>query len=221
MRLPSYLQQNQYGVFYFRIVFPKEILFYIQKHEFKRSLHTTNKSHAIPLSRLFKIKIDRICRIIRHHKMDWLSTKKLLDKVASDILATYKEYLFVQGLYMGCNFFTDLKIKVRDAVEREPFTNHELQLFFGADLFVAKKVELQYAWRYWIPVFMLYHGVRLEEVAQPFLNDIQEVEGIWCLSSMDLWNTVYENSENGYFRQGKMWSTKCNKKYTLTDRGRE
>jgi hypothetical protein len=41
------------------------------------------------------------------------------------------------------------------------------------------------------------------------------------VSSMDLWNTVYENSENGYFRQGKMWSSKCNKKYTLTGRGRE
>nr|WP_321466411.1 DUF6538 domain-containing protein [uncultured Desulfobulbus sp.] len=455
MRLPSYLQRNQYGKYYFRIVFPQEIRLRIHKQEFKRSLRTSICSHAVSISRILKVKIDQVFRIILLYNMDWTATKKLLDKVSMEILEGYKDYLFVHGLYpdvarnypdrkaeedaqyflemkrfpdtyfeqegsindihqgygedadivqhilwrregggklaniesvknfadriiadkalvvadtdyelfcqkvaemlwqlkddrealfqqldsgqqqdvitntpavdlgqeeveavntcqakactsitfdqliekyieykvsrqswsamtlrgkklalgalleifqyiknsetvylhdlnaedvglfertlrqmpsnrkkiykdcsiadlmrnvnrreisesefitdktyndycilltgmmnfaveprqgfIPCNYFTDLKVKVRDAVKKIPFTSRELELFFNTDLFVLKKVSLQFAWRYWIPVLMLYHGTRLEEVSQPFLSDIEQVEGIWCL----------------------------------------
>jgi hypothetical protein len=457
MRLPSYLLQNRYGVFYFRIVFPLEIRSYVHKHEFKRSLHTKNKCHAVHLSRIIKIKIDKIFRLVEKYKMDWHTTKKLLDKMATDLFAAYKEHLFVHGVYpdvvndypefkaeedadyflelkhlspeaafdegeteaelidcygegsqpvrdilwkrekggllskidsvkrysdkiisehslnvseeeyevfclkvaemladlyfdrrelvkglkdgslqfddhindvrktgdkkqkntplpsseqgrpsvtfqelidrfiqykitkqewsditlrgkkqylnslheilqfikksdtvyldqltaddaekfekilrtipsnrkkifkdhtiadlvrmerkgeipaqqyisdktyndscilltsmmnfaaeprqgfIPCHYFTDLKVKVRDAVKRESFKNHELELFFNTDLFSAKNFSMEFAWRYWIPILMVYHGTRLEEVAQPFISDILEEEGIWCL----------------------------------------
>ena len=83
--------------------------------------------------------------------------------------------------YISCNYFTDLKVKVRDAVKRETFTNSEIELFFTTDLFVSKNVEFKFSWRYWIPILMMYHGTRLEEVAQPFVSEIIEEEGIWCL----------------------------------------
>ena len=140
----------------------------------------------LPKNRKKVFKEHTIADLVRMERKGEISAKHYIsNKTYNDLctlLTSMMQYAVEprQG-YMECNFFTDLKIKVRDAVEREPFTNHELQLFFNTDLFVEKKIELQYAWRYWIPVFMLYHGVRLEEVAQPFLKDIQEVEGIWCL----------------------------------------
>ena len=83
--------------------------------------------------------------------------------------------------FISRNYFTDLKVKVRDAVKREAFTNPELEMFFSTELFVSKKFPMNFAWRYWIPILMLYHGTRLEEVAQPFVHQIIEQEGIWCL----------------------------------------
>lgn len=101
-------KKNQYGVFYFPIVFPQEIRFHVQKREFKRSLHTVKKS-TLSVS---QGSLDQIFNLIRHKRMDWIATKKLLDRVAADILAGYKDYLFVHGLYP-------------DVVDRHPLKNAE------------------------------------------------------------------------------------------------
>ena len=85
--------------------------------------------------------------------------------------------------FLKYNYFTNLKVKVRDAVKRLPFTNKELEMFFNTDLFKNKKVNLSLAWRYWIPILMLYHGTRLEEVAQPYISSIQKKDGIWCINN--------------------------------------
>lgn len=99
MRLPSYLQTSPYGIYYFRAVFPESIRLQIQKREFKRSLHTTDRRLAIRISRIFKDHADRIFELVVSKKMDWIKTKKLLDKVAADILAEFKEYIYVNGAY--------------------------------------------------------------------------------------------------------------------------
>lgn len=99
MRLPSYLQTNQYGIYYFRAVFPQSIQLQLQKREFKRSLRTSNRLLAIRISRVFKSSIDKIFNEILANMMDWVKTKKLIDQVSADILAEFKEYIFIHGAY--------------------------------------------------------------------------------------------------------------------------
>jgi integrase len=38
---------------------------------------------------------------------------------------------------------------------------------------------------YWLPLLGLYHGARLEELAQLHATDVREVDGIWCLDIND------------------------------------
>lgn len=38
---------------------------------------------------------------------------------------------------------------------------------------------------YWLPLLGLYHGARLEELAQLYATDVREVDGIWCLDIND------------------------------------
>lgn len=99
MRLPSYLQVSPYGIYYFRAVFPESIRLQIQRREFKRSLRTADRRLAIKISRAFKGRADRIFDQVISKKMDWVKTKKLLDQVATDILAEFKEYIYVHGAY--------------------------------------------------------------------------------------------------------------------------
>ncbi len=99
MRLPSYLQTNQYGIYYFRVVFPQSIQLQLQRREFRRSLRTSNKPLAIRIAIVFKSKIDKIFNEIIINMMNWVKTKKVIDQVAIDILAEFKEYIFVHGAY--------------------------------------------------------------------------------------------------------------------------
>lgn len=36
--------------------------------------------------------------------------------------------------------------------------------------------------RYWIPLIGMYSGLRLNEICQLYVDDVQQVEGIWCFS---------------------------------------
>lgn len=85
----------------------------------------------------------------------------------------------------GENVFVDLKKTGEAPKSYSPFTNDEIKLFFGTDIFKKKTCKTQYAWRYWIPVIMLYHGMRLEEVAQLLVKNIFESNGVWCFDIRD------------------------------------
>ncbi len=73
------------------------------------------------------------------------------------------------------NFFIDLKIKKPTNVKRPPFSANDLKLFFSTPLFQKKEFNIQFSWRYWIPILMWYHGCRLEEVAQLQVKNIIKV----------------------------------------------
>ena len=35
--------------------------------------------------------------------------------------------------------------------------------------------------RFWVPILALYTGCRLEEMCQLYIEDVQEIDGVWCL----------------------------------------
>jgi integrase len=99
MRLPSYLQINKYGIYYFRIVFRNDVRLHLNKLEFKRSLRTSVRIHAINLARIFKIEAENAFDHIIINKMNWIETQKFLNHVAEKILSEYNEQLSIRGPY--------------------------------------------------------------------------------------------------------------------------
>ncbi len=85
----------------------------------------------------------------------------------------------------GENPFVELKKDREPYKSYSPFTNDEIKLFFGSKMFKKKKFEEKFAWRYWIPIIMMYHGMRLEEVAQLQVKNIFKSNGVWCFDLRD------------------------------------
>ncbi|PMG45629.1 hypothetical protein BCU90_17345 [Vibrio lentus] len=79
------------------------------------------------------------------------------------------------------NPFTKLSIKKETKVseERKAFTKSDLAKLFSVDAIRKNSKE---SWHYWLPYMGLYTGARIGELCQLYREDIQEVEGIWCIS---------------------------------------
>lgn len=78
------------------------------------------------------------------------------------------------------NNFNNLRVKRQEKQSRSAFTDEELQKFFNSDLFAKKEIQVKWAWRFWVPVIMLYTGARVEEICQLYLDDILEEKGVLC-----------------------------------------
>lgn len=60
-----------------------------------------------------------------------------------------------------------------------PFTPHELKTIFDPANFVPWAQDLPHRW--WGPILGLYTGARVNEVAQLYLDDVRQVQGVWGL----------------------------------------
>lgn len=79
-------------------------------------------------------------------------------------------------------------VKKRD--KRHPFSTEQLRRIFGAPLFTGcKDDENGYAVpgdrrprraRFWVPLIGLFHGLRMNEICQLEVRDIQKIDGIMC-----------------------------------------
>lgn len=72
-------------------------------------------------------------------------------------------------------------LKVADPVDmkdkRLPFSNHQLRKIFSElESRPERKSE------YWVPYIALYSGMRLNEICQMNVEDIQQHEGVWCFN---------------------------------------
>lgn len=74
-----------------------------------------------------------------------------------------------------------------DEEGREPFTPEQLMLIFGQLHYRVghgmhvKKPARWYGFEYWLPLLGLFAGLRIKEASQLHLNDVREVDGVWCL----------------------------------------
>jgi len=66
-------------------------------------------------------------------------------------------------------------------VRHIPLANY--RPLFAQDIFANH--NFKHAYQYWLPLLGLYTGARLEEICQLYLNDIQEVDGIWVINVND------------------------------------
>ncbi len=87
-------------------------------------------------------------------------------------------YCANEGLIV-VNYASGLKIseKNRPDEERSIYDIADIKRIF--DNLPHKKV---YPERYWIPLIGCYSGMRLNEICQLYIEDVQEIDGIWCFS---------------------------------------
>lgn len=60
MNIPSYVHQNGFGVYYFRIAIPKHLKPVLRKHEIRRSLKTTNYHYALKQARRMAVIAEQL-----------------------------------------------------------------------------------------------------------------------------------------------------------------
>jgi len=102
--------------------------------------------------------------------------KNRFSKVSSFLL-----WLTKQG-YPVDRYLTDilfLRSPKRPDLERAIFTPEDLGKIFGSKEYLEDRFDRPE--RFWAPVIALFTGARLEEICQLEVDDIKQVEGIWCI----------------------------------------
>ncbi|MCM0083052.1 site-specific integrase [Geomonas sp. Red32] len=90
------------------------------------------------------------------------------------------------------NPFEDMQVKAAEGEttagnkmkKRLPFTAVELQRLFSDAIW--SKHDFDYVWEYWLPLVLLYSGVRVTEFCQLEKKDFRLVEDVWVMSINDI-----------------------------------
>lgn len=97
LRIPSHLQMNQYGVYYFRIAIPKSLQVELGKKEIKRSLCTANRRQAMQSARVLGFRSILFFESVKDSSMDAKEVRQLVQKYFDHLLALNKEHLLKEG----------------------------------------------------------------------------------------------------------------------------
>lgn len=111
---------------------------------------------------------------------DLSMSPRTVDKHIS-ILGTFFKWAIGKGYIHGKNFFEGQKIQTATQREtdteaaRQPFSDADLHTIFSPENYRKRKTSYDF----WFPLIALFSGLRLNEIAQLYLTDIVELEGIW------------------------------------------
>ncbi|AOV17080.1 hypothetical protein BJI67_08445 [Acidihalobacter aeolianus] len=126
--------------------------------------------------------------VIRYR--DSLSEKgrqpKTLDKKLSFICALYN--VAINNGKLSYNPAARVPIPKSKGAGRVPLDTDDLKRLFGSPLYTqGKRLGRSTAEAgVWLPLMALYQGCRVEELAQLHIDDIEKIDGIWCLLITDL-----------------------------------
>jgi integrase len=93
------------------------------------------------------------------------------------------------------------KSDIRD--DREKYTDDQIRRIFSSPIWTGCKSAYFFAIagaliekneNYWVPIIAALMGMRLEEICQLWLDDIIDVDGIWCI---DIWDGPERQLKNG------------------------
>jgi len=81
-----------------------------------------------------------------------------------------------------------IPIPKSDSRHRLPFDIDDLKRLFGSPLYRGEKSLGRRVGEagVWIPLLALYQGCRVEELAQLLVEDVQRIDGVWCLVIDDM-----------------------------------
>lgn len=142
------------------------------------------------------IKVSDITRQTMNDYCDYLSSlknkkgqplapttkNKYISKVKSLLLFAQQESLASLNFSLENLHF---KEQSKDMHKREYFYSDEIEAFFNNDYYAMKK-KFSYPSHYWAPLLILYAGMRPEELAQLYTNDIIQLsENSWVILVTD------------------------------------
>lgn len=101
-----------------------------------------------------------------------------VNNILADIAAMFK-YAKRRG-WVADSFFSEMTLRDTTPAhkKRQPFTKEEIALLFGPGFIKACG---RISWRFWVPLLGLFTGARLDEIAQAQVDDVREIDGVWCL----------------------------------------
>lgn len=87
--------------------------------------------------------------------------------------------------YIEKNYMEGLSLKEKKTKRerREVFTTADLQAIFGSAKY--RNDTFRDAFNFWMPPLALFTGARITELAQLYLEDVKQVDGIWCIDIND------------------------------------
>lgn len=88
----------------------------------------------------------------------------------------------VQNQYTGVNLAEGLAVKkdrVKDSTSRKEYDEADLHKLFASPIYTTDLPKTQPE-RYWIPLSLLFSGLRLNEAAGLRVVDVREVDGVLC-----------------------------------------
>ena len=126
--------------------------------------------------------------------LDYYSVKKFRDDLKSTNLSKSRVNLYIGFLKAVVNFeMQTTRILLANPCEglryKDTRRKDELRAVFDLDdlkaMFISSpgfgKDKIKRPERFWVPLLALYSGARMEELCQLFADQVQEVEGYWCL----------------------------------------
>ena len=131
----------------------------------------------------FKTKtVQEIVKMDVANPMDARTVNKLIQRCS-----TWLNWVVRNGYYEGVNIFHGKSIPSKnrkDAPTRELFSNEQLKLIFNLENYSKKTLNstspCKYVF-YWVSIFGLYHGLRLQEICQLHMNDIYPLNKLWVI----------------------------------------
>ena len=110
-----------------------------------------------------------------------------INKYTSRVTSLF-EYALKHG-YIRTNPAQDLRLenKGKENEERHKFTDIDLENIFKMPIYSSalKNTLIKKPEQFWIPLFGLYQGMRLNEICQLYKDDIYTVDDIWCIDIND------------------------------------
>jgi integrase len=90
------------------------------------------------------------------------------------------EYARQHGIYDGPNPATKMQLPKDkwEVFKRAPYINSELEMLFQSEQYLQDSFSRHYM--FWTPIIALFHGMRQNEIAGLFIEDIKKSEeGVW------------------------------------------
>ena len=158
-----------------------------QRHgrEFSRTLEQLPPSRKWD-KRYKKKSIRQILKMDVKTTMDTRSVNQYIQRCSS-----WLNWVIKQGYYGEVNVFHGKSInlgKGKKNKNRQPFDEKLLKLVFNNNNYFSKTLNSPSPCKfpfYWIPIFGLFHGMRLQEICQLSLEDIYPQDKIWVIDIND------------------------------------
>jgi len=118
-----------------------------------------------------------------YHELIKLSVKKRVSNTTVNhiltVVSSFMEWS-KRHHYINQNYFKGLQYSknTRDRDQKDRFTDEEIALIFSPENFLKETINKKKYHYYWIPLIGLFTGMRLNEIASLYIDNVVEVQSI-------------------------------------------